>query len=120
MRRYAVFGAVAILLSGCFQWTPVGALPRTGDLPDDLRVTKWDSSQVRLSWSRIESDTIRGIVDGTTQRVEIPLAAVDLIERRQMMRRETVAAIVAATAGILWLTKILADSEPLGSIPGAP
>jgi hypothetical protein len=120
MRRYAGLGVAVVVLSGCFRWTPVGALPRTGDLPDDLRVTKWDSSQVRLSWSRIESDTIRGIVDGTTQRVEIPLAAVDLIERRELLRGKTAVAIVAATGGILWLTKILADSEPLGSIPGVP
>ncbi len=120
MRQGVLAAAMLVATTGCFTWTEVGALPRTANLPPDVRITKFDSTQVILATSRIESDTIKGFQVGSTERVIIPLAHVDLIERRKLQVKQTVVATTVATAGFLVLVNLLAQSDPLGPIPTPP
>jgi hypothetical protein len=82
--RRLVRGALLLALmfwsTACFHYTPVGALPRTTRLPNDLRVELYDGRIELLSRSQMVSDTIVGVRTSTGSQIRIPLAHVDAIE----------------------------------------
>jgi hypothetical protein len=112
--------AMMIGVGGCFAWKTVGALPRSADLPADTRLTKYDGTTIILAQSRIENDTIRGYVDGSHVRYVIPLAAVDLIEARQLQPKQSVIAGVLVGGLVYVVVKGLQATQPFGPIPTTP
>ncbi len=118
--RVSVLLVMLVTTSGCFAWKTVGALPRATDLPADTRITKYDGTVIVLAQSRIENDTIRGYVDGSHYRHVIPLAAVDLIEARELQVKQSIIAGALVGGMIYVLVKGLQATQPFGPIPTTP
>ncbi len=118
--RVSVLLVMLVTTSGCFAWKTVGALPRATDLPADTRITKYDGTVIVLAQSRIENDTIRGYVDGSHYRHVIPLAAVDLIEARELQVKQSIIAGALVGGMIYILVKGLQATQPFGPIPTTP
>jgi hypothetical protein len=112
--------AMMVSVTGCFAWQTVGALPTSADLPADTRITKYDGTTITLAQSRIENDTIRGYVDGSHFRHVIPLAAVDLIEAKQLQPKQSVIAGVLVGGLVYVVVRGLQTTRPFGPIPGTP
>ena len=112
--------AMMVGVTGCFAWGTVGALPKTADLPMEIRVTQYDGAALVLTQSRIENDTIRGFTAGSNVRHVIPLAAVDLIEAKQFKVKQSLIA-GSLVGGLVWLVvKGLQSTKPFGPIPTSP
>ena len=83
-RRRAIRGALLLALvlwsTGCFHYAPVGALPQTTRLPNDLRVQIYGGRVELLRSAEMVSDTIIGVRSATGSEVKIPLAYVDAID----------------------------------------
>jgi len=80
--RGALLLAVTLWSTGCFHYAPVGALPQSTRLPNDIRVQLYTGRVELLSRSRMVSDTIVGVRTATGSEIRIPLAHVDAIDAK--------------------------------------
>jgi hypothetical protein len=80
--RAVVLLALSVWSTACFHYRPVGALPQTTRLPNDIRVETYDGRIEYLSTSEMVSDTIVGVRTATGSQVRIPLAYVDAIDAK--------------------------------------
>lgn len=74
--------AMTLWSTGCFHYAPVGALPQTTRLPNDIRVELYTGRVELLRTSRMVSDTIIGVRTATGSEIRIPLAHVDAIDAK--------------------------------------
>lgn len=120
LRRPVALLALVLVVAGCFDWRTVGALPRVADLPADTKITRYDGTAIVLAQARIENDTIRGYVSGSSVKHVIPLAHVDLIEARQFQAKQSVIAGVLVGTLLYVIVKGLQATQPFGPIPSTP
>ena len=119
-RRPVALLALVLVVTGCFDWRTVGALPSAADLPADTRITRYDGTAIVLAQSRIENDTIKGYVSGSNVKHVIPLAHVDLMEARQFQAKQSLIAGTLVGALLYLVVKGLQATQPFGPIPGTP
>jgi hypothetical protein len=100
--------------TACFDYRPVGALRPSQQLPPDLRVTTFDGRVELLATSAMVQDTIRGYRARSTERIDIPLAYVDLIE---VKRFRLIDSVLAGTITIL-LFMYVVDGLGRRPLPG--
>lgn len=118
--RAACALAMVTWTTACFSYQPVGKLPDSGRLPAEIRLTRYDNTVVVLADSRIEADTIRGYQPGIPGVTTVPLAHVDLIEAKQLRKKDSLlaaAAALAVFAFVAWVVGQQSPIEPPESIP---
>jgi hypothetical protein len=120
LRRPVALLALVLVVTGCFDWKTVGALPSAADLPADTRITRYDGTAIVLAQARIENDTIKGYISGNNAKQVIPLAHVDLIEARQFQAKQSLIGGVLVGTALYLMIKGLQASQPFGPFPESP
>lgn len=112
--------AVVLLfsLSACWRYSELGVLPDPADLPEPTRVHIYDGNVVTLRNARLEADTVRGVEVLTNQERKIPLAAVDLLEGKQLNVLDSVIFGTAVLVVFYYMVRGIAN-RPI-SLPDLP
>lgn len=114
--RGAALLALSVWSTACFHYAPVGALPQTTRLPNDIRVEIYDGRVEYLSTSEMVQDTIIGVRSATGSQVRIPLAQVDAIDRKTFSLVDSLLAGGIAVTIFYYMVRGIANRP----IPGGP
>lgn len=113
--RAALLLALSLWTSACFAYKDVGRLPESGDLPNDLRIYRYDGTVLDLASSRIAADTIRGFRPRSSTPILVPLAHVDSLQTRQLEKRSSliVGGLAVAVLAVLFASHVSSLGEPI-------
>ena len=97
-------------LSGCTEWRVAGPTPAefiAREAPENVRLTRTDSSQIVVEAPRVRSDTLFGILLGgagkgdTVQRYAVALADIRTVEVRKVSTKRTLGLAAGVLGGFL-------------------
>lgn len=114
--RGAVLLALTLWSTACFHYAPVGALPQTTRLPNDIRVEVYDGRVEYLATSQMVTDTIIGVRSATGSQVRIPLAHVDAIDAKTFSLVDSVLAGGIAVVIFYYMVRGIANRPIPGGV----
>ncbi len=108
------------LLAGCFRYQPVGRLRDGQRLPPSTRVVTYRRDTTVFANARLVNDTIIGYALHRSLRIEIPLAAVDVIETKRFHERDTIVAVGVLALAVYLVPQIMSLSTPATPMVASP
>jgi hypothetical protein len=107
---------LAVWSTACFHYAPVGALPQTTRLPNDLRVELYTGRVEFLRTSEMVADTIVGVRASTGSQIRIPLAHVDAIDAKTFSLVDSVLAAGIAVTIFYYMVRGIANRPIPGGV----
>ena len=111
-RRVLSSALLVSYLSACSNWQVVGPTPEEymrGHTPEELRVTRTDSSTIVLRAPRLQVDSLVGTSGGGMQREDsLRIVAIPLAEVRMAEVRESNTVMALGLVGLVMLVAAVA------------